>query len=208
MEIISRKEAIVVNQKWFFTGVPCKKGHIDKRSVSRWACFQCTRDYKKQQLLKNGDRIRELKRESYKRNFDSIAKKCKDKYPEIKQQRKVYLKEYYIKNRGKLLKKSSFYATTEKGKAVKNNTSNRRRSITKRGDVNTNDLLELKRNAKNCYWCNEPLEDKKINIDHYVPLSKGGKHTLSNLVVSCSKCNIEKSALDPIEFANSLGKLL
>ena len=41
-----------------------------------------------------------------------------------------------------------------------------------------------------------------------MPLSKGGEHTLTNLVVSCPTCNLQKNAKDPIEFANKLGRLL
>lgn len=88
------------------------------------------------------------------------------------------------------------------------NIQQRRRSIKKIGDVTTNQMLELQNNAKICYWCSIPLKGKNMHIDHYVPLSKGGEHTLSNLVVSCSTCNQKKNAKDPILFANSIGRLI
>jgi len=84
----------------------------------------------------------------------------------------------------------------------------RRRSLTKQGDVTNIQLLELQQNAKVCYWCKCLLKNVKVHIDHYVPLSKGGLHTLSNLVVSCSKCNLSKEAKLPNDFANSIGRLL
>ena len=68
--------------------------------------------------------------------------------------------------------------------------------------------MELQNNAKICYWCNVSLKNTKVHIDHYTPLSKGGEHTISNLVVSCSKCNLEKHSKDPLEFAITKGKLL
>ena len=79
---------------------------------------------------------------------------------------------------------------------------------TKQGDVTSNQLLKLQQNAKVCYWCGINLKGKATHIDHYIPISKGGEHTLSNLVASCDKCNLIKHAKDPFVFANSIGKLL
>lgn len=61
--------------------------------------------------------------------------------------------------------------------------------------------------SPNCYWCGELLKNKKVHIDHYVPLSKGGRHIIENLVVSCPKCNLSKGAKDPYHYANIKGKL-
>ena len=93
-------------------------------------------------------------------------------------------------------------------KASAKNSKHKRRAIEKKGDVTSSQILELQNNAKTCYWCNVSLKNKNIHIDHYVPLSKGGMHTLNNLVVSCSKCNLTKNAKDPYSFAISIGKLL
>lgn len=44
MEVISKQEAKNLNLKSYFTGVACKNGHIDIRSVANGCCFQCRRD--------------------------------------------------------------------------------------------------------------------------------------------------------------------
>ena len=62
--------------------------------------------------------------------------------------------------------------------------------------------------TKLCPQCNTNLKNKKIHLDHYIPLSKGGEHTLSNLVISCPHCNLSKNAKDPYIFANSIGRLI
>lgn len=59
---------------------------------------------------------------------------------------------------------------------------------------------------KVCYWCGLPCK-QKYHIDHYQPLSKGGKHRISNLVIACPTCNLRKSSKDPLEFAASIGRL-
>lgn len=67
---------------------------------------------------------------------------------------------------------------------------------------------KCKKCTKVYYWCSCSLKNKTTHIDHYEPLSRGGAHTISNLVVSCSNCNLRKRAKDPIEFAQSIGRLL
>lgn len=39
-----------------------------------------------------------------------------------------------------------------------------------------------------CYYCGAPWR----HIDHIVPLSRGGKHEIDNLVTACAKCNTTK----------------
>lgn len=55
------------------------------------------------------------------------------------------------------------------------------------------------RNKKSvkCYWCNKRYSPKQCQSDHVVPLSRGGEHDISNLVVSCRFCNQSKNAKLP-----------
>jgi hypothetical protein len=41
-QIISRRDAKAKGLKWYFTGTPCKYGHIAKRQVSNCGCVDCT----------------------------------------------------------------------------------------------------------------------------------------------------------------------
>lgn len=43
MEIINREQAITAGLKKYFTGVPCKNGHISERYVSGYFCLMCLR---------------------------------------------------------------------------------------------------------------------------------------------------------------------
>ncbi|MDD3443180.1 MAG: HNH endonuclease [Sulfurimonas denitrificans] len=117
-------------------------------------------------------------------------------------------RKYYKENKDKLLAQKKIYRKSKSGIASRKNTNHRRRTKEKQGDVTKNELLELEQTAKACYWCGKSLKKEKVHIDHYIPLSKGGEHTLSNLVVTCPKCNLTKNAKDPIVFANSVGRLL
>lgn len=44
-----------------------------------------------------------------------------------------------------------------------------------------------------CMYCGKPLTLKSLTLDHVVPRAHGGKHSFSNVVISCKKCNNKKS---------------
>lgn len=54
-----------------------------------------------------------------------------------------------------------------------------------------------------CWWCSKKIKGK-YDIDHRVPLSKGGSNNPSNLVISCPHCNRTKHDKMPDEFAGRL----
>ncbi len=41
METKTRKEARIAGDKWYFTGKPCKHGHLSKRITSSAICYAC-----------------------------------------------------------------------------------------------------------------------------------------------------------------------
>jgi len=46
-----------------------------------------------------------------------------------------------------------------------------------------------------CWYCGIKLRPKIVTIDHIIPISKGGKSEIDNLVASCKNCNFEKGSL-------------
>lgn len=94
----------------------------------------------------------------------------------------------------------------DKVRAIRFSYDARRRQQVLGGD-STREVHKWERAAlKVCHWCGaQCLGD--YHIDHYEPLSKGGKHAVANLVIACPRCNLKKNAKDPYEFAASLGRL-
>ena len=66
----------------------------------------------------------------------------------------------------------------------------------------------LKRQRWKCACCNVSLRNAGFELDHVVPLARGGKHEDANLQMLCPPCNKSKGARDPIEFMQSRGALL
>lgn len=162
----------------------------------------------KEYSLANKDTLFIKRKEYYLKNKELIKNKNNAYYLENKQIIAIKKQTYYNKTKDKSLERARLYRKTQKGQESYKNNKHKRRAISKNGDVTTKQLLELKHNSKLCYWCGCSLKNTKIHIDHYEPLSKGGLHTISNLVISCSKCNLSKGSKSPLEFANSKGKLL
>ena len=59
-----------------------------------------------------------------------------------------------------------------------------------------------------CYWCREeiPVGGPRC-LDHYLPLVKGGAHSIDNLVPCCITCNSRKNNKLPEEFILTSGKV-
>jgi hypothetical protein len=51
-----------------------------------------------------------------------------------------------------------------------------------------------------CYWCNKPTPKNRRQIDHIIPLAKGGTDTVLNLCLSCLTCNASRKAKLPHEY--------
>ena len=58
------------------------------------------------------------------------------------------------------------------------------------------DKDQLAKQKACCFWCGSPLNGW-AHRDHVVPLAGGGENDVSNLVLSCPECNMEKSARHP-----------
>lgn len=52
--------------------------------------------------------------------------------------------------------------------------------------------LHLEQQGK-CFFCQKELRLGHGTLDHYYPKSKGGKNSITNLVLACTKCNQQKA---------------
>ncbi len=53
---------------------------------------------------------------------------------------------------------------------------------------------------ESCHWCGDPLTKQNREIDHVIPISRGGLHCPDNLVAACNSCNCSKGAKLPNEW--------
>jgi hypothetical protein len=57
-------------------------------------------------------------------------------------------------------------------------------------------FLVLKRDEHTCRYCGARAPHVELQVDHVVPISRGGTDDMENLVTSCQPCNAGKGALD------------
>jgi len=55
------------------------------------------------------------------------------------------------------------------------------------------------RDRNRCQYCGGRFQTRDLNLDHVVPLSRGGKSTWENVVCCCIPCNSRKGGMLPVE---------
>lgn len=84
----------------------------------------------------------------------------------------------------------------------------RRRALTKGSSLTKFDLVRIRAAQSNrCAACSVQLSED-AEIDHIIPLSKGGLNVSRNIQWLCRFCNRSKHNRDPLEFMRSRGRLL
>jgi len=72
----------------------------------------------------------------------------------------------------------------------------KQRSTTKRKAISRRlRLLILERDGYRCCLCGRTAKETKLEVDHKVPVAKGGTDSLNNLWTLCTDCNRGKSDL-------------
>lgn len=170
MEIITRSDAIKQGLKFYFTGKPCKRNHINKRYLGGH-CVSCV------QL-------------SWK-NRDKEAYKVKNK--ERNNRRRPYIKQhnkkYYLEHKEEILKVNKRYhlANLEFIRPSRNANTRKRQAIKQKAFPKWADENAIKEVYKNC--------PKGYHVDHIIPLQGrliSGLHVHNNLNYLLPYDNVSK----------------
>lgn len=155
MKVISRKEAQERGLKRYFTGKPCKRGHVAERQVSNWVCLECDNTEEKR-----ADRA-------------ATAKEWRENNRDYKN---AYRRLWSKENKDKLKK----YRQTTTNKAYRREVTAKRRALKKGWSDNWTPTEKL---AVNIIYEEASLLGSNFEVDHIVPLAKGGSHTADNLQI-------------------------
>lgn len=157
---------------------------------------------------RNDEKVKQCKKEYYEKvkNTNDYKEKIKKYQVENKDKKREYDVDYRLKNKERCLDNSREWAlrNKEKRRASLQNYKAKRKWQESSG-VSAKEMSEwISSQKKVCFWCEVDCFDN-YQIDHFYPLSKGGAHVLSNMVISCPSCNYRKNCKDPIEFADKNG---
>lgn len=136
-----------------------------------------------------------------------------------KEQSREYEREWYHKNREHILEHKKEYNKEykkrpdfkERRTVMDRNARARRRNV--QGKHTVKEIKDqLKRQKGKCYWCGKKLnKDVDVDapqVDHVIPLARGGTNDISNIVIACAACNQSKNDSLPSEWRNNpSGKL-
>lgn len=158
----------------------------------------------------------------YKDGFAYWCKPCFNQYRKIKSKkkritscesnRKNYLKhknkrllsfqKYYQQNKEKIKNKQKEYRQNNKNYIYLRN--RKRKNLLSGSNVTSQEIKQLIESSNYC--CQYCGSSQEIQIDHYFPLSKGGSHNITNLVVACKSCNLAKKDKLPKEWLKIIAK--
>lgn len=86
---------------------------------------------------------------------------------------------------------------------------NRRARLKQASGTHTADdiVLIFKMQRGKCAYCRISIKNG-YDVDHIIPLAKGGTNWARNIQLTCEPCNQTKHAADPITFARRTGRLI
>mgnify|MGYP000939281706 FL=1 len=130
------------------------------------------------------------------------------KRPDVVEKRQQNHKIRYAKSEYRERQKElrDAYRKTEDGKAARRAEHMKREALKKSsGDgVSAADILSQYKSQKGrCWWCGKSVGDN-YHVDHLIPLTRGGKHSARNIVISCPSCNLSKNNKLPHEWTSRL----
>lgn len=145
-----------------------------------------------------GQTTKKIYRKAYKptpkqRERYRIAGKRHEKEERYKARRKRY--DRSAKGRATKAALNKRYARTDKGRFSKRKTDIKRKHRIGATDctLTRDQWLEIKERFDNmCAYCGKT--SGRLEMDHVIPLSKGGAHTATNIIPSCRTCNARKGS--------------
>lgn len=134
----------------------------------------------------HSDICRQRCRDWYARNIETERRRGSEKS-----------KVYYAQHKQRLLSENREWR--KNNKAAAKAIWMKRRALLNGARINLSKIRDWIKLVKSkpiirCYYCDKLVSTSRIHFDHIVPLSKGGVHSVDNLCVACSSCNLSKKA--------------
>lgn len=171
-------------------------------------CKECIAANAREYYLRNKEKCKERYRKWKAENKERVRerdKKYREDNPDIefnkqKHYRETHKEKLYAKGKKyRYEHRDYFYNKARERKLLKKGVSDG--TVTLDAEQT---LFELQ-NGK-CDYCNCDLSIVGKHLDHIVPLSKGGIHTINNVHWVCPKCNLSKSDKTEDEWFDIMSK--
>lgn len=179
---------------------PCLKCYTFIKYVSSGNCVKCHTENTRNRWNANKNILNERRRLARLENPEKFRNQRK-KWSQLNPDKII---EYNIKHKDHRAKltKEWIKNNPEKHKIhVKTGWQNKRaRKKQAEGNINSINLnIKLKNQWNLCFWCYDSLDDT-WEVEHIIPLSRGGTNLDDNIVISCRNCNAQKNNKLPEEW--------
>ena len=167
----------------------CKK---IKNGSHKSYCRSCYNGYKRTHYAKNRkieiDRSKEWNKENRIRHSENVKKSRENNVQHYRD---------YQRERRRIF--SDKYKVFDQNNRIK-------RKLAKSGQIVTFKewVTIIEKNKGRCFYCRKK---KQLTMDHFMPLSKGGKHVARNIVPACRECNSKKYNKLPEDYLWEIGAI-
>ena len=151
-------------------------------------CKQCATSYHQNWSSVNKDRVNQKAKEWVISNPDK-------RRANTARYRQNNLEKTRAATRRSMSSNPAKYKAIEKQWRLDNPEKNREKLLRRRVSLAGNGVFRVTAKdikqilSKPCFYCGS----KSDHIDHVLPISRGGRHSVGNLVAACAKCNLSKS---------------
>lgn len=220
LKVICRADAIASGAATYYTGEPCRKGHLSPRRADSGSCLACQSERHKSEAFKqydktrreqktrnatayrrrHPDRVKASKKASDKKNSDRVrtwarrwADENRDRYNDVK---RAYRDANIESARASNLRWQR--ANKDKTKAQKH----KRRAAIRDQEIETFSVRSIfDRDRWVCGLCGRKVDSRlkypdpnSVSLDHIIPIAEGGGHTRRNVQCAHLLCNRQKGA--------------
>lgn len=180
--------------------------------VFDYCCKHCAAAIKRQKRRENPEHEREIERQRHERDREkrnaamreSHHKHRDDRNAKMRQTRIVKGEQYKAAKRMKHAlnpeknrqeQKRWREKNPDKCRVLDRNKCAKRRNIDGRHTLQ-DETNQLEKQGNRCYWCSKLLQSD-AQVDHVVPLTRGGTNWPHNIVIACAFCNNSKNSRLP-----------
>ena len=169
----------------------------NKEKISKYGKELRARPEYKERIKKWGELNKEHIRKYRQTSKYRARKKLHDKKYSKKNKERINKnhRKWRKKNLGKIKKYNQKYYHSPKGIVNYTHHNHRRISLIKERpfDLSSEKIKQIFERDKVCVYCGG---DRKLELDHIIPLKLGGNSLFNNFVLACEKCNRSKSGRD------------